>query len=100
MMGQHIGRRVIRRIGAPPAFPGLVRPRPADWAEHIPPEDPGADIFHRLARDLVIEPGAAAVLAEGLAECPGLEEPAGQHHAAFAEWIFEALTRCRAKSVD
>src|SRR5947209_2023080 len=42
VMSEHVHRRVIGRIGAPPARPGVVRPWTADWAEHVSPHDPGA----------------------------------------------------------
>src|SRR5512144_1363219 len=43
VMSQHEDRRVVRRLVTPPAFPGLIRPRAPDRAEHVTAENPGAD---------------------------------------------------------
>src|SRR6516165_3528683 len=50
MVGQHEDGRVIGRVVAPPAFPALIRPGAADWAEHVTAEDPGPDILEATAR--------------------------------------------------
>ena len=44
MVGEHEDRRVVRRVSAPPARPGLVPWSPAA-AEHLTTHDGGADIL-------------------------------------------------------
>ena len=46
-MCEHEDRRVIRRVVAPPAFPGLV-PRPSAAAEHLAAHDVRLDIRYDL----------------------------------------------------
>src|SRR5206468_564602 len=62
MMGEDERRHVVRRLITPPSFPLLIRPRPADWPEHVAPEDPGAHILESLFRDVVVHAGVAARL--------------------------------------
>src|SRR5215472_11096836 len=100
MMGQHEGRHVIRRVVAPPSLPAVVRPRPTDRPEHVAPHDPGADVLEAARRELVVDAGRAAVLAEHLPERAGAEHPFMQRHAADAEGILQVLVRPGPEAVD
>src|SRR5436309_14379336 len=48
---QHVDRRVIRWLVAPPALPTVVRPWATERTEHITPKDPGADSGKTLRRN-------------------------------------------------
>src|SRR3954451_3272136 len=48
VMGEHKHRRVVRRLGTPPAAPGLI-PLAADRPEHVPPHDVRAARAHEPA---------------------------------------------------
>src|ERR1700687_3606501 len=41
VMSQHEDGCVIRRLLAPPALPGVIRPGTSDGTEHVSPENPG-----------------------------------------------------------
>src|ERR1043165_8112632 len=60
MMGQHESRYMIRRFLAPPSFPRVVLPWAAHRAEHVAPQNPGADVRHTSLRPFVINTGRAA----------------------------------------
>jgi hypothetical protein len=47
-MGEHKDRRVVRRLGTPPAAPVLI-PLAADRPEHVPPHDVRAAQAHQPA---------------------------------------------------
>src|SRR5262245_1962552 len=80
VMGEHEHRRVVRRLGAPPAAPVLI-PLAADRPEHIPPHDVGAPRAHEPAGRRRV--GVVGAL---VAEMPTVELA-----PAFAEWILAAL---------
>src|SRR6059058_2386162 len=48
VMGEHKDRRVVRRLGTPPAAPVLI-PLAADRPEHVPPHDVRAARAHEPA---------------------------------------------------
>jgi hypothetical protein len=77
MMREHKNRSMVRRIVAPPPFPGIVfrRPGTSNRAEHIPAQDPGADIFERLRGDIVVDAFGTAALAVHLLKYFGLLKP-------------------------
>jgi hypothetical protein len=52
-----------RRLLAPPALPLLIGPRPALRAELVAPHDLDADARPPVAREGVVDAGAAALLA-------------------------------------
>ena len=80
VMGEHEHRRVVRRLGPPPAAPVLV-PRAADRPEHVAAHDVGAARAHEPAgRRLVGLVGAL------VAEVPGVELP-----PALAERVLATL---------
>src|SRR5215213_495736 len=80
VMGEHEHRRVVRRLGAPPAAPVLI-PLPADRPEHVPPHDVGAAWAHEPAGRRRV-----AVVGALVAEMPTVELA-----PPFAQWILAAL---------
>src|SRR5829696_5778386 len=80
VMGEHKHRRVVRRLGAPPAAPFLI-PLAADRPEYVPPHDVGPARSHEPA--LCRRVGVVRAL---VAEMPAVELA-----PAFAEWILAAL---------
>src|SRR3954454_17367624 len=80
VMGQHKHRRVVRRLGTPPAAPVLV-PLAADRPEHVPPHDVRAARAHEPAGRRRV--GVVGAL---VAEMPGMELA-----PTLAEWILAAL---------
>src|SRR5215203_5713043 len=78
--GEHKHRRVVRRLGTPPAAPVLI-PLAADRPEHVPPHDVGAAWAHEPAGRRRV--GVVGAL---VAEMPSVELA-----PAFAEWILAAL---------
>src|SRR2546423_7677690 len=80
VMGEHKDRRVVRRLGTPPAAPVLI-PLAADRPEHVPPHDVRAARTHEpVGRRRVGLVGAR------VAEMPGMELA-----ASLTEWILAAL---------
>src|SRR5436189_2828119 len=78
--GEHKYRRVVRRLGTPPAAPVLI-PLAADRPEHVPPHDVRAARAHEpVGRRRVGVVGAL------VAEMPGMELA-----PTLTEWIIAAL---------
>src|SRR5690606_7988351 len=101
MMRQHENRHVVRRIVAPPAFPGIVRPGTAHGAEHVPAQDPGADVLHAARGELVVDAGRPARFAENvLPERTGGIKPFMQPRTADAQRVLQALPGSRAVPVE
>src|SRR4029079_16621644 len=84
-------RRVVRRVFAPPAPPGLVRPRPADGAEHVPAHEDGAEILAPGDRLSVVDARLPALLTVLRAPAPRRERPLVERLGALPERILEAL---------
>src|SRR5215210_3132894 len=80
VMGEHKHRRVVRRLGAPPAAPVLI-PLAADRPEHVPPHDVGPAWAHEPA-------GRRRV---GVVGALVAEMPAVELAPAYAQWILAAL---------
>src|ERR671916_413405 len=80
VMGEHKHRRVVRRLGTPPAAPVLI-PLAADRAEHVPPHDVRAARAHEPAGRRRV--GVVGAL---VAEMPAMELA-----PTLAEWILAAL---------
>src|SRR5688572_5427399 len=79
-MGEHEHRRVVRRLGTPPA-PPVLAPLAADRPEHVPPHDVRAARAHEpVGRRRVGVVGAL------VAEMPGMELA-----PTLTEWIIAAL---------
>src|SRR5439155_1744194 len=68
VVGEHEDRRVVGRVLAPPACPGLV-PVATPGTEHVAAHDVGADALEELVGDLGVDAGPAARLAA--ASLPG-----------------------------
>src|SRR3954466_2824611 len=80
VMGEHKHRRVVRRLGTPPAAPVLIPPAP-NRPEHVPPHDVRAARAHEpVGRRRVGVVGAL------VAEMPGMELA-----PTLTEWILAAL---------
>src|SRR5579864_110427 len=99
MMRQHESRRVIGRIGAPPALPVLVRPGAANRPEHIAAEDEGAEPIHRTMGVGLIDAVRAALLTDHCPEHARTEHPLVQFLPALAERIFKTLLRPSSETV-
>src|SRR3954467_10982753 len=80
VVGEHEDRRVVRRLGTPPATPVLV-PLAADRPEHVPPHDVRAARAHEPAGRRRVGVGGALV-----AEVPGMDLA-----PALTEWLIAAL---------
>src|SRR3954451_5486646 len=64
MMSEDENLTVVGRFIAPPALPEIIRPRPANWSEHIPPHNPRADVLKATRSKVIIRAGRAAILTE------------------------------------
>src|SRR5579864_2683052 len=96
MARQHEHRVVVRRFVAPPTLPFLVRPRPADRAEHVAPDDRGADAGDACDHEPLVDAIVAALLADHPTAEAGRENPLLQLRSAYAERVVDALRRSRA----
>src|SRR6266487_3790599 len=89
VMGEHKDRRVVRRLGTPPAAPVLI-PLAADRPEHVPPHDVRAAWAHEpVGRRRVGVVGAL------VAEMPGMELA-----PTLTEWILAALVGASDETVE
>ena len=91
VVGKHKNRSVVRGIVAPPSLPNVVWPGAADRPEHVPANDPRADIVEAVSDEVVVNSGSAAILAKHLSKGARAEDPFVQRHAADAQWIDEIL---------
>src|SRR3981081_382062 len=93
MMSKNKRRHMIWRLLAPPSFPRFIRPRTTHRSEHVPPQNPSADVLHGSLCPLVIDASRTAFLAVHLLPRARGEEPLEQLRAANAERIVETLVR-------
>src|SRR5262249_39014943 len=100
MVREHERRNVIRRLLAPPSLPALVGPGAADWAEHVPPQDPRADAGEGHLGHPIVDAGLAAALAVPLSPGARVEEPLHQLLAPDTQRMLEALVRPGAESIE
>jgi hypothetical protein len=100
MVGEHEDRHVVGRIGAPPAFPALIRPWTSDRSEHVSAHDPCADIREAPRSELVVDTGLTALLSEHLLEGPRPEDPLVQVHPVHAKRVLPALIGSGAITVE
>src|SRR5258708_6732655 len=100
MMCQDEHRRVVRRFLSPPSFPVLVRPRPANRSEHVPPENPCADSDESLLGDLVVNAGFAARMTVHFLPDLRVEKPVHQLGASHTERILKVLVRTSAITIN
>src|SRR5262245_51572441 len=91
---------MIRRLITPPAFPALVRPRPANRSEHIAAEDPRSFALHRLGREIVINARLPAFAPMLFDESLCRKEPLHQLRPANAERIVQGLICSGCKAVE
>src|ERR1700680_805859 len=100
VMRQHEDGCVIRRLGAPPALPAVVRPRAAHRTEHVAPKNPGTDSGKALLRNFVVDPRLSILLAVHPAPCACLEEPVHQLRAPDAERMLQVLVGSGTVTID
>src|SRR5262245_36480233 len=100
MMGEDEHRRVVRRFLSPPTFPVFVRPRPANRAKHVSPENPGADVGEPLLDDFVVDAGFAATLSMHFLPKSPVKQPIHQLNAANAQRVLKVLARTRAITIN
>src|ERR1041385_8589414 len=99
IMGQHERRRMIGRIVAPPAFPLMVRPIPADRSEHVAAEDEGAETLHRAPGKTVIDAGFTVGFSQHLTKTPCREKPVKHLLAMHTKRMLQTLAGSRGKTV-
>src|SRR5258708_6003827 len=64
MMSQDVDWNVMRRIVSPPAHPDHVGQGPANWPEHVPPENQCPNILKAARGEVFVKPRCAAVFAK------------------------------------
>ena len=100
VMSQDEDRDVVLRVVAPPTFPLEVGPRAANRAEHVPSENPRANVRESSRREGLIDSGCATIRPkEGPLERARREGPLMQICPAHAEGILKILTRAGSVSV-
>jgi hypothetical protein len=100
MVCEHEDRCVIRRVLAPPPLPGAVRPRPANWPEHVSTHDPGSYTRKAARRKLLIRVYRSAVFAVHLPKGASRDDPVVQREAAGTQRVVQVLARARTLSVE
>jgi len=99
-MSEHKHGRMVRRIVAPPPFPGIVFPRPPNRPEHIPAQDPGAHILERLSGKIVVDARGPTALTVHLLEYLGVKKLVVKLGPADPERILQVLPWPGAKPID
>src|SRR5579859_375827 len=97
---EHKHGRILRRLVAPPPFPRIARPRSPNRPEHIPAQDPRANVLKRLRGHIVVDPRAAAACALHLSENFGRKKPAVELGPPHPEWILQILSGPGAEPVN
>jgi hypothetical protein len=99
-MCQDESRHVIGRVVAPPAFPERIGPRTSTRSEHIPAENPGANILETARSEIIVDPRCATFGAkQGPLERACWNQPLVQTCAAHAKGIRDVLVRTSAESI-
>src|SRR5580693_2405933 len=99
-MREHKHGRMVRRILAPPAFPGIVFPRTTNRPKHIPAQYPGAHILERLSRKIVVDARSSAALTVHLLKYLGVKKPVVELGPANAQGILQVLPWPSPKPID
>jgi hypothetical protein len=100
VMREHKHGRMVRRIVAPPPFPGIVFPRTPNRPEHIPAQDPGADILERQSGKIVVDARSPAALTVHLLKYLGVKKPVVELSPADSERILQVLPGPSPKPID
>ena len=100
MVRQHEDRSVVRRLVAPPAFPAVIRPRPADGTEHVPPENPGTDAARTCAGEIIVDARLTAFQTVHVSPGSRLEKPLHEGETANTDRVLLILVRTRTEPVD
>src|SRR5690242_628560 len=100
MPRQHEYRVVVGRVVAPPTLPFLVGPWPPDRAEHVAPDDRGADASVARDHEPLVDAFVAALLADHAAAVTRREDPLVQPRPAHAERVVKALRWARTVPID
>src|SRR5882757_8137377 len=93
VMGKNKDGYVVSRTVAPPAFPTVVRPRPAHRTKHVAPENPGSDTLEAAHDHIIVEPCFAALIAMHLVMSMGGKLPAEYGKTTHADGISKILVR-------
>src|SRR5688500_10220340 len=100
MVGEDEDRHMVWRIGAPPALPVMVRPRPAHRPEHVAAHDPGADILEGPCCEVVVDAGGPALSPlNAVLEGSSQHKPPVQLFAALTKLLLTGLVRPGTKAV-
>lgn len=91
---------VIRRFVTPPPFPTLVRPGASDGAEHVSPDNPGADLRETSRRDIVVDARVATFVAVHVLPGARVEDPVKQCRTPHSERIVKILAGPGTVTVD
>ncbi len=91
---------VIGRVLTPPPHPIQIRPVPTNRPEHVPPDNPRADVvFEVPCRKVVVESGGAIAPAMHPLERARRDKPFVQLFPTHTERIVEVLIRPGSVSV-
>src|SRR5215467_216099 len=91
---------MIWRLVAPPSFPRIIGPRSAHWTEHVAAQDPRADVFKRLQREIVVDPALTAAVPGHFVKDVRGKEPGVKLSAADAKGILQILPGPGAVSIE
>ena len=92
-------RHVVGWIVAPPALPVRIAPGPANGSEHVPSENPCADVLDSTCGEVIVQAGRAIARAVHALERSRRKEPSGQVFAAHAEGVVSVLIRPGSEAV-
>ena len=92
---------VVRRVRAPPPFPGVVHPRAPLRTEHVAAHQRGADALEALGGEVLVDARLSFVSeALHLTEGPGRNDPLVEPESALAQGVVDVLIRPGAVSVE
>ncbi len=91
---------MIRWIVTPPASPLIVWPFPTDRSEHVATEDEGAETFHCVSGELVIQASFTALFSDHLTKRPRWEKPPKELLASQTERMIQALSGSRSEAIE
>lgn len=101
VVGQHEYRHVIHGVLAPPTPPLLVWPWTTNRPEHVPAEDPCADVLESSSGKLLVDARFPAIVTKQLLlKGSSGDRPTMKQSAANAHWIGHVLVWAGTETVQ
>jgi hypothetical protein len=99
-MGQDEYIAMIGWTITPPAPPGVVGPSTAQRREHVPAQDPSAEVIGSAYREILIRSDRTAIVPQHLLKGARGKKPLVQRSCAYAQGVLKVLVRTCPESIE